>query len=96
MLFPPKFFCDYKYFAFAEEVCGIEAELRGTAKGTLYVYTDLTMEPVGSILVDLQSSGWKQASGKCSLKGEHVPVYFKFEGDGEMDFRSFIFKKSEL
>ena len=82
----------YKYFDFAHPVQQMGAELRGTARGTLYIYTDLEEAPVGSIALDLANTDWCWSFGSCTLTGQRTAVYFRFVGEGTFDFRSFLFK----
>ena len=72
----------------------LSVEVRGDGRGFLELRTDPEKEPVGKIPV-LPSAEWRTSSmdGTLELVGE-IALYFRFNGQGAVDFQAFILKKS--
>lgn len=79
--------CGFKYFAFDGSETTLTVTMRGTAAGTLKVYTDRNLAPVASILVK-PSEEWTEFSDYFQVKPGTAPLYFVYEGVGSMDFQS--------
>lgn len=78
----------YKYFRI-ESLDRIRVCLRGQAKGRLLVKTDANGEALGEIAVSLDTCEWMSLEGNvCIAAGVHA-LYFCYEGEGSVDFRSF-------
>lgn len=85
----------YKYFDFRKNrPSEVEVSVRGAAKGDLVVYTDISCkEPVARIPVDVRDKDtYLKSSGKIEIQEGILPLYFRYEGEGAVDFYSFELK----
>ena len=62
--------------------------MRGSAAGTLKVYTDCNLPPVASVPVK-PSDDWTEYSEKLEITAGEAPLYFVYEGGGSLDFSVF-------
>ena len=62
--------------------------MRGQAKGTLKVLTNQNMLTKASILIR-QSKDWTAFSAPLCLSAGTSPLYFGYEGAGNVDFQLF-------
>ena len=77
-----------KYFAFDGTERRITVSIRGTAAGTVKVYTNRNMPPVASLLIR-PSKDWTEYTGKLSVPVGTAPLVFLYEGPGSLDFLNF-------
>lgn len=77
----------FKYFHF-KEVDQISIRVRGTGNGKMYVFTSLQQEPVAKIAVK-RSEDWEEFSAGIQMEPGVQPLYFKYVGDGFVDFDRF-------
>lgn len=78
----------YKYFAF-DGTNRVTMRVRGKADGNVVPYLDVPENPVGNIPVHVDSQEWTDLSGETgTMTGTHA-LYFKFEGEGILDFVTF-------
>jgi len=81
----------FKYFLFDKENY-ISVKVRGKASGILKVFTEETGEPIGKIVV-IPSDDWTDYGTEVKeLEGKKA-LYFKYEGEGSLDFYSFTLAK---
>ncbi len=79
----------FKYFEF-ESLLGISLMVGGDAKGYMVVADDENFQNE-IVRIDISSEYGKVKSFKADAKdisGKHA-LYFKFEGNGKLDFMSF-------
>ena len=79
----------FKYHSFDGTEKSITVTMRGTAVGTVKVYTNRNLPPVASILVH-PSEEWMESAGKLSLPAGTAPLYFVYEGAGALDLKEFM------
>jgi hypothetical protein len=85
--------CGFKYFNFDGEDI-LRVRIRGTAKGSLFVSTEQNGGVFGTVPVN-PSKSWREATVKVNpVRGEKTALYFRFRGEGAMDFMSFTLEKS--
>lgn len=85
----------FKYFDFAKAAPEkIMTEIRGTAEGSLCVYMDeACTKGIAQIPVSLNNKEeYCGAMADISAPKEQTALYFRYEGEGYIDFRSFQFK----
>ena len=85
----------FKYFDFMDTVC-IRVEITGSAKGTFFVseVKDFSVHNA-DIMIDIDSPDMIQTYGAhLRIEDGVKPLYFKFEGEGYIDFISFSIDKS--
>ena len=80
--------CGFKYFSFDGTESRISVTVRGDANGTLKVFTGRTQSPAAVILIT-PGTEWKEFSSKFSVSGDTVPLYFVYQGSGNLDFLTF-------
>ncbi|MEE3395550.1 MAG: family 43 glycosylhydrolase [Candidatus Onthomonas sp.] len=80
--------CGFKYFAFDGTESKLIVTVRGSAAGTLKVYTDCNLPPVASVPVK-PSDDWTEYSEKLEITAGEAPLYFVYEGGGSLDFSVF-------
>lgn len=80
--------CGFKYFAFVGSESRLTVTVRGSAAGTLKLYTDRNLPPVATILVK-PCEDWTSFSGKLEIASGEAPLYFVYEGGGSLDFSAF-------
>ncbi len=86
----------YRYFEGKSLQC-MQVILRGRAKGILYVsckeegYADNDPEKTasGSVKIALDTGEWTAVTIPARIPGGVYPVYFRFRGEGKMDFLEF-------
>ena len=79
----------FKYFSFSGPGT-ITAELRGKAEGRLSVSTDAEgREKAAEIPVSLDSPDWTETRARLAVKPGVHALYFRYEGEGYVDFNSF-------
>ena len=79
----------YKYFRF-DGKHRLNLRLRGEAEGTIYAAAgeiELGCIPVSP------SADWREAAISFDVQGVH-PLYFRFEGTGQLDIERFAFEKT--
>ncbi len=81
----------FKYFSM-EELGEISAVTRGNGNGELQVMTELIGKPVASIPITA-SKDWIESLSECKIEQGITALWFRFDGDGAIDFASFILKK---
>ena len=77
----------YKYFDM-QKVTSITVEIKGSANGQLYVYTDLEKAPVGFFNIT-PSCEIIKLTMDLNIADGVTPIYFKYSGSGMMDFIRF-------
>lgn len=80
--------CGFKYFRFEGDERQVSVTVRGDANGTLKLCTDRSLPPVASIPVK-PSEGWTEYTGRLAVPEGIVPLYFIYEGSGQLDFFAF-------
>lgn len=80
--------CGFKYFRFEGDEHQISVTVRGDANGTLKLCTDRRLPPIASIPVK-PSEGWTEYTGRLAVPKETAPLYFIYEGGGQLDFFTF-------
>lgn len=78
----------YKSFAFYN-LQKITLKLRGKAKGTIAVFTEDLTKPVGTLNVDIAADTWQDITGMVSVSNGPHDLYFRYEGEGALDFITF-------
>lgn len=79
----------YKYFAF-DGMGKVSMQIRGKADGHVILFADTPENIIGKIPLHADSNEWVSISGETeSVTGTHA-LYFRFEGDGQLDFVTFI------
>ena len=78
----------FKYFDFDGAEKSISVTMRGSAVGTLKIFTNRALPPVASLLV-LQSGEWTTLAAKLDVPAGTAPLFFAYEGAGAMAFRDF-------
>lgn len=78
----------YKYFSFSGDESRLSVKVRGNGSGTVKVFTDRKGKAVCGIPVRL-SETFQDFAGQLSVSAGIHPLYFVYEGSGEMDFLSF-------
>ena len=83
--------CGFKYFDL-QNPAEITATIRSNGNGTLIVSTERDGEPLAELPVS-PCGDWRKATADAlrSVKGAHS-LYFRFAGDGAIDFKSFSLK----
>lgn len=84
----------YKYFQF-HGVEEIFVTTGGTAKGCLLVLTEPDGKPAGRIDIFTDGNGRTVSKGRAAIPDGVWPLYFRYEGDGELDFYAFEFRGKE-
>ena len=81
----------FKYFDFKEyHPANITVEMKGKAKGKFIVALDESLSKVAAeIPVEIDSKDYMSIRAEISLPDEVCPLFFKFTGDGAVDFFSF-------
>ena len=81
----------FKYFDFeSDQPQSIAVQIRGRAKGVLYVYTgEPGGFPAAQIPVGVKAKDWVTAASALKAGGSRTPLYFLFRGRGRLDFSSF-------
>ncbi len=77
----------YKYFDM-QNVEEIKVEVISNNQGTLYVYTDLSQEPITSIKIEVCSQ-WQWFNSIINIKDGIYPLYFKYSGTGVLQLKKF-------
>lgn len=77
----------FKYFSF-DKLNSISVRVRGNAKGSLLVYTDLESDPISTIYILENEEYTSFVAPAKKTSGEH-PLYFVYKGIGSCDFESF-------
>ena len=80
----------YKYFDF-KDVSKIQLELRGNFKGTVEISQSLDGAAIGSQKLNMSSNNWGIIEIPVKAKSGVQALYFKFNGSGNADFKSFTF-----
>ena len=80
--------CGFKYFDLKDPT-RITATVRSSGRGTLIVSTARDGEPLATLPVASNKS-WHETAAEtlCELSGIHA-LYFRYSGDGAIDFKSF-------
>lgn len=78
----------FKYFDF-KGTSKISVRVRGTGKGKLVIKARLSEASLADIMVD-PSDEWTSFTSSFHAPNGMNPLYFIFEGNGSLDFRSFI------
>ncbi|MBR3437078.1 MAG: family 43 glycosylhydrolase, partial [Lachnospiraceae bacterium] len=85
--------CGFKYFCFDGEDT-VRVRTRGTGKGSLFISTEQNGGVFGTIPVN-PSRTWRETTIEVDpVRGEKVALYFRFRGEGAMDFMSFTLEKT--
>ena len=85
--------CGFKYFRFSGED-RLTVRTRGTAKGSLFISTEQNGGVFGSVPI-MPSKVWRETTVTVNpVTGERTAIYFRFRGEGEMDFMRFTLEKS--
>jgi len=83
----------FKYFQMAG-ANQITVELRGKAKGEMLVSEEKNFTKINArIPVDLNNEKEKSLSGEFKIENGEKALFFKFIGEGKLDFMSFILGK---
>ena len=80
----------YKYFDF-KDVSKIQLELRGNFKGTVEISQSLDGAAIGSQKLNMSSNSWGMIEIPVKAKSGVQALYFKFNGSGKADFKTFAF-----
>ena len=80
----------YKYFDF-QNVDKIQLELRGNFNGTIEVTQSLDGAAIGSQKINMSSNSWGIIDISVKPKSGKQALYFKFNGSGKADFKTFAF-----
>ncbi|MEQ7807738.1 family 43 glycosylhydrolase [Priestia aryabhattai] len=78
----------FKYFKI-NDVSTISIKLRGTGRGTMFVSTSIGGEKISGIPIST-SENWSFYKNVIQINNGIFPLYFTYEGEGEVDFDSFI------
>lgn len=82
----------FKYFDF-RGLKSVAVELRGKAEGELLASGTPDFRTVAArIPVKLNASRWTELAGACQMPDGTGALYFRFDGAGSLDFRSFTLK----
>lgn len=81
--------CGFKYFAFDGKNETISVKLRGNATGKLTVYTEALDKPAAVVDIAVNSNEWSSFSAPLHVDVGTHPLYFRFDGQGKLDFLSF-------
>ncbi|MBQ6371567.1 MAG: hypothetical protein IJJ22_00405, partial [Oscillospiraceae bacterium] len=81
----------FKYFNFENARPNtISVQIRGKAKGILYVYNDIRYKmPVAIIPVDIKDKDWVYSEATLCVSGCKSPLFFLYRGKGAIDFSAF-------
>ena len=82
----------YKYFDF-HNLRRISVQVRGKADGVIAIGTAKTDGSAGRIPVRLDTADWQELYGDVSIKDGIAVLYFTFQGEGQLDFRSFCLQR---
>ncbi len=82
----------YKYFDF-HNLRRISVQVRGKADGVIAIGTAKTDGSAGRIPVRLDTADWQELYGDVSIKDGIAALYFTFQGEGQLDFRSFCLQR---
>ena len=89
-------FCDgataaFKHFNF-DDANKIEVKVKGNARGTMKVFYDLNDKPVAEITI---TPAKQNTAFSATLKPKQgiAPLYFRFNGKGKSEFKSFTLTK---
>lgn len=78
----------YKYFQFAGN-CMLTVRVRGCGSGKFLIMTEEDGDVWGEIMIDLCEESWTQFSSEVSLPSNVSALYFRYLGDGTIDFQRF-------
>lgn len=77
----------YKYFDL-KNVNKIKVEVKSTDKGRFSIYTNLNENPISIVDIN-QCNDFKCFSCDVEIKDGVYPIYFKYEGQGVVEFKNF-------
>lgn len=80
----------YKYFDF-QNVKKLSLELRGNFNGTVEISHSLNGSAIGSQKINMSSNSWGIIEIPVNAKSGVQALYFKFNGSGKADFKTFSF-----
>ena len=86
--------CGFKYFDFSEKKPNeMSIRVRGKADGTICVYSDIhDKKPIATFRVSLNKTDeWTDVSGKFVSPDKVSALFFKYNGEGFIDFTEFTF-----
>ena len=87
--------CGFKYFRMSGED-QLTVRTRGTAKGSLFISTEQNGGVFGSVPV-IPSKAWRETTVPVNpVEGEQVALYFRYRGEGAMDFMRFTLERSGM
>jgi hypothetical protein len=87
--------CGFKYFRLSGEDL-LTVRTRGTAKGSLFISTEQNGGVFGSVPIS-PSKGWRETTVQVNpAEGERAALYFRYRGEGAMDFMRFTLEKSAM
>ena len=78
----------YKYFIFTGDGSKLSVKIRGGADGKMKVFTDRRAKAVCEITVRFVEM-FTDFIGHLSIPAGTHPLYFVYEGTGELDFAAF-------
>ena len=78
----------YKRFSFYN-LQKITLKIRGKAKGTITVFTEDLTKPAGTLNVDVAADTWQDITGMVAVSNGPHDLYFRYEGEGALDFITF-------
>lgn len=82
----------FKYFDI-QTLKAMTVELRGKAWGALLISNRPDVQTVAArIEVSLEPGQWQTLLAPCTLPAGKQALYFKYEGEGSLDFRAFTMK----
>lgn len=78
----------YKSFCF-DGVSKAAVLVRGSGKGTVTVSVEADAAAAGTIRVDVDSDSWQEFSGEVTMPDGVQDLYFRYDGEGCIDFIAF-------
>lgn len=82
----------YKYFSF-ESCRNVQLQLRGNARGTLYLKLTEEGNPVAAYPLKLSGEEWETVTMDFSVQSLKSGFYLSYEGEGSFDFLAFTFQQ---
>ena len=80
--------CGFKYFAFDGTESSLKVMVRASGEGVLKVSTERGGKPAAEVAVK-PCGGWMSFEGAFTVQEGTAPLYFTYEGNGKVDFKSF-------
>lgn len=82
----------YKYFSF-HGINAVTLWVRGIAKGTVWLRTQLTSPAIGKAEIDIETDDWVEVKISFENVNGILPLYFIYEGDGYFDLSRFMLER---